>query len=188
MPIRFWNDCDGARYRETYFESYPGVWRHGDWVTVTERNTVIVHGRSDSTLNRNGIRIGTADIYRVVEELPEVAEALVIGAEQQNGEYWMPLFVALSDHADLDDALRKRIEGRIRDAVSTRVVPDDVIAVKGIPHTRTGKKLEVPVKRILQGDDVSAVAEARSVDDPSLLEAFVHYAATRAASSPSQGS
>jgi acetoacetyl-CoA synthase len=188
MPTRFWNDGDGARYRETYFETYPGVWRHGDWVTITERNTVIVHGRSDSTLNRNGIRIGTADIYRVVEELPEVQEALVIGAEQQNGEYWMPLFVALSDHAVLDDALRERIVERIREAVSARVVPDDVIVVRAIPHTRTGKKLEVPVKRILQGDDVSAVAEAQSVDDPSLLEAFARYAANRAADAPLQGS
>ncbi|MCZ4590373.1 acetoacetate--CoA ligase [Rhodococcus opacus] len=187
MPTRFWNDGDGARYRETYFESYPGVWRHGDWVTITERNTVIVHGRSDSTLNRNGIRFGTADIYRVVEELPEVEEALVIGAEQQNGEYWMPLFVALSDHAELDDALRGRIAGRIREAVSPRVVPDDVIVVRAIPHTRTGKKLEVPVKRILQGNDVSAVAEARSIDDPSLLETFARYAATRAANSPVHG-
>ena len=187
MPTRFWDDGDGARYRETYFETYPGVWRHGDWITITERNTVIVHGRSDSTLNRNGVRFGTADIYRVVEEFREVAEALVIGAEQQNGEYWMPLFVALSDHADLDDALRARILGRIREAVSSRVVPDDVIVVRAIPHTRTGKKLEVPVKRILQGDDVSAVADARSVDDPSLLETFARYAATRAAHSPSQG-
>lgn len=186
MPTRFWDDGDGARYRAAYFESYPGVWRHGDWVTITERNTVIIHGRSDSTLNRNGIRMGTADIYRVVEELPEVEEALVIGAEQENGEYWMPLFVTLTDHATLDDALRGRIVGRIREAVSARVVPDDVIAVMGIPHTRTGKKLEVPVKRILQGDEVAAVAEARSVDDPSLLDAFVAYAAARAAASSSQ--
>ncbi len=187
MPTRFWDDADGARYRDAYFDSYPGVWRHGDWVTITERSTVVVHGRSDSTLNRNGIRMGTADIYRVVEELPEVAEALVIGAEQQNGEYWMPLFVALSDHTQLDGALRERIVGRIREAVSARVVPDDVIAVRGIPHTRTGKKLEVPVKRILQGDDVSAVAEARSIDDPSLLDAFADYAARRAARTTSQG-
>jgi acetoacetyl-CoA synthase len=187
MPTRFWNDADGIRYREAYFDSYPGVWRHGDWVTITARNTVIVHGRSDSTLNRNGIRMGTADIYRVVEALPEVAEALVIGAEQQNGDYWMPLFVTLSDHADLDDALRGHILGRIREAVSSRVVPDDVIAVRGIPHTRTGKKLEVPVKRILQGDDASAVAEARSIDDPTLLDAFANYAATRAANTPSSG-
>ena len=111
----------------------------------------------------------------------------VIGAEQQNGEYWMPLFVALSEHAELDDALRERIIGRIREAVSPRVVPDDVIVVRAIPHTRTGKKLEVPVKRILQGNDVAAVAEARSIDDPSLLETFARYAATRAANSPVHG-
>ena len=186
MPTRFWDDDDGARYREAYFETYPGVWRHGDWITITGRNTVVVHGRSDSTLNRNGIRMGTADIYRVVEELPEVAEALVIGAEQGNGEYWMPLFVVLSDRPDLDEGLRARIVGRIREAVSSRVVPDDIVAVRGIPHTRTGKKLEVPVKRILQGGDAAAVAEARSVDDPSLLEDFVDYAATRAATSRSK--
>lgn len=183
MPVRFWNDPDGRRYREAYFDTYPGMWRHGDSITITGRNTVIVHGRSDSTLNRNGVRIGTADIYRVVEALPEVQEALVIGAEQSDGDYWMPLFVTLSEHTEFDQALRDGILRRIREAASPRHVPDDVVVVAGIPHTRTGKKLEVPIKRILQGADVTAVVDVRSVDDPALLEIFVRYASARASGS-----
>ena len=140
------NDGDGARYRETYFETYPGVWRHGDWVTVTERNTVIVHGRSDSTLNRNGIRIGTADIYRVVEELPEVAEALVIGAEQQNGEYWMPLFVTLSDHAVLDDALRSGLDGRVDRE------DDEALADKSLSDQDDVVRVLIPAAPVLEED------------------------------------
>ena len=109
MPVAFWNDPDGSRYREAYFDVFPGVWRHGDWITITDHGSVIVHGRSDSTLNRHGIRMGSADIYQAVESLPEVAEALVIGAEQADGGYWMPLFVVLAEGVDLDDALRDRI-------------------------------------------------------------------------------
>lgn len=170
MPVRFWNDPDGTRYRDAYFDTYPGVWRHGDWITVTGHGSVIVHGRSDSTLNRNGIRMGSADIYQAVEGLPEVAEAMVIGAEQSEGGYWMPLFVVLADGAELDDGLRDRIVAAIREQASPRHVPDEIIAAPGIPHTRTGKKLEVPIKRILQGADSHAIVDRTAVDVPDLID------------------
>ncbi|MEO3758362.1 acetoacetate--CoA ligase [Mycobacterium sp. B14F4] len=170
MPVAFWNDADGSRYRSAYFEMFPGVWRHGDWITVTDRGSVIVHGRSDSTLNRHGIRMGSADIYQAVERIPEVTEALVIGAEQPDGEYWMPLFVVLGEGAELTDELRDRIKRTIRDEVSPRHVPDRIIAAPGVPHTRTGKKLEVPIKKLFQGADPAKVVERSAVDDPGLLD------------------
>jgi acetoacetyl-CoA synthetase len=186
MPLHLWNDPDGKRYREAYFSVYPGVWRHGDWITITGRGSVIVHGRSDSTLNRNGVRMGSADIYRAVEKLPEVQEALVIGAEQPDGDYWMPLFVVLSDDATLDDTLAVRIKAAIHDEASPRHIPDDILAVLGIPHTRTGKKLEVPVKRILQGARPDTVADSKAVDDPAALEWFAAYYVQRSSSDAAQ--
>lgn len=173
MPVKFWNDPDGTRYREAYFEMFPGVWRHGDWITVTDHGSVIVHGRSDSTLNRHGIRMGSADIYQAVERMPEVAEALVIGAEQPDGGYWMPLFITLTDGSELTDDLKDRICQTIRTEVSPRHVPDDIVLAPGIPHTRTGKKLEVPIKKLLQGGDPARVVEPTAVDDPALLDWFV---------------
>jgi acetoacetyl-CoA synthetase len=170
MPVAFWNDADGSRYRSAYFEMFPGVWRHGDWITITDHGSVIVHGRSDSTLNRHGIRMGSADIYQAVERLPEIAEALVIGAEQPDGGYWMPLFVVLADDAELTDELRDRIKHTIRDEVSPRHVPDEIIVAPGVPHTRTGKKLEVPIKKLLQGADPDRIVERSAVDDPALLD------------------
>ncbi len=153
MPVSFWNDADGSRYRSAYFEMFDGVWRHGDWITITDRGSVVVHGRSDSTLNRHGIRMGSADIYQAVERLPEVAEALIIGAEQPDGGYWMPLFVVLADGGELTNDLRDRIKDTIRTEVSPRHVPDEIIVAPGVPHTRTGKKLEVPIKKLFQGAD-----------------------------------
>ncbi|WP_137146707.1 acetoacetate--CoA ligase [Mycolicibacterium sp. CR10] len=173
MPVSFWNDPDGNRYREAYFEVFPGVWRHGDWITITDRGSVIVHGRSDSTLNRHGIRMGSADIYQAVESLPEVVESLVIGAEQPDGDYWMPLFVVLADGVDLTDDVRGRINDAIRTEVSPRHVPDEIIVAPGIPHTRTGKKLEVPIKKLFQGGDAAKVVERSAVDDPDLLDWYV---------------
>lgn len=170
MPIGFWNDTDGSRYRSAYFEMFPGVWRHGDWITITAHGSIIVHGRSDSTLNRHGIRMGSADIYQAVERLPEVAEALVIGCEQEDGGYWMPLFVVLAEGAALDDDLRERIKKTIRDEVSPRHVPDEIIEAPGVPHTRTGKKLEVPIKKLFGGADAAKVVERTAVDDPALLD------------------
>ncbi|MDF3144066.1 MULTISPECIES: acetoacetate--CoA ligase [unclassified Streptomyces] len=173
MPLYFWNDPDGSRYRAAYFSAYPGVWRHGDWITVTGHGSVIVHGRSDSTLNRNGVRLGSADIHDVVERLPEITEALVIGAEEPDGGYWMPLFVVLAAGVELDDALRDRIREAVRTGASPRHVPDEIIEVPAVPHTRTGKKLEVPVKRLLQGAPVEQVVNPAVVDNPGLID---HYA------------
>ncbi len=173
MPVSFWNDPDGNRYREAYFEVFPGVWRHGDWITITDHGSVIVHGRSDSTLNRHGIRMGSADIYQAVESLPEVVESLVIGAEQPDGDYWMPLFVVLADGVELTDDVRGRINDAIRTEVSPRHVPDEIIVAPGIPHTRTGKKLEVPIKKLFQGGDAAKVVERSAVDDPDLLDWYV---------------
>ncbi|MEV6277745.1 acetoacetate--CoA ligase [Nocardia sp. NPDC051832] len=170
MPIHFWHDPDGNRYHDAYFDMFPGVWRHGDWIEITDRGSVVVHGRSDSTLNRHGIRMGSADIYQVVERLPEITEALVIGAEQPDGGYWMPLFVTLTPGTELTDDLKTRINTAIRTEVSPRHVPDEILLAPGIPHTRTGKKLEVPIKKLFQGADPSRVVERSAVDNPDLLD------------------
>lgn len=175
MPVGFWGDTDGSRYRAAYFDHIwadgpaPGVWRHGDWVTITERGSLIIHGRSDATLNRHGIRMGSADIYEVVEAIDAVTEGFVLGIDGPNGTYWMPLFITLAEGHELDDALADTIRSEIRNRLSPRHVPDDVIAAPGIPHTRTGKKLEVPVTAIMAGrTDVSL--DPRSVDHPELIE------------------
>ncbi|WP_127782453.1 acetoacetate--CoA ligase [Rhodococcus sp. X156] len=181
MPVFFWDDEDGSRYRAAYFDTYPGVWRHGDWITLTDRGSVVVHGRSDSTLNRNGVRLGSADIYEVVEAFEEVAEALVIGAEMPDGSYWMPMFLVLAEGATLDDDLRARIVAALRRDASPRHVPSELIPVAAIPHTRTGKKLEVPVKRVLQGADPGTALSLGAVDDPSLIDQFVRLGAERRA-------
>ena len=176
MPITFWDDPDGSRYRAAYFDHpwadgpAPGVWRHGDWVTLTERGSVIIHGRSDATLNRHGIRMGSADIYEVVEAMDAVAEALVVGVDRPGGAYWMPLFVTLAEGRVLDDDLVAAIKAEIRTRLSPRHVPDEVIAAPGIPHTRTGKKLEVPITAILSGRDTSL--DLRAVDHPDLIDWF----------------
>jgi len=177
MPVYFWGDPDGTRYHQAYFETYPGVWRHGDWITITDRGSVVVHGRSDSTLNRNGVRLGSADIYEVVEAFPEVAEALVIGAEMPDGQYWMPLFLVMAEESQLDDDLVGRIKEALRRDASPRHVPQEFIEVDAIPHTRTGKKLEVPVKRVLQGADPETALSLGAVDDPTLIEQFVRFGA-----------
>jgi acetoacetyl-CoA synthetase len=176
MPVCFWNDPDGEKYRAAYFDAYPGVWRHGDWISITDRGGVVMHGRSDSTLNRGGVRMGSADIYQAVERVPEVIEALVIGAELPGGGYWMPLFVTLAPGTELDDDLRARITAAIREHASPRHVPDAILPAPGIPHTRTGKKLEIPVKRLIQGQELSAVVDPRSVDDPGLLDWYATHA------------
>lgn len=181
MPIRFWNDPDGSRYRDSYFEMFPGVWRHGDWITITDHGSVVIHGRSDSTLNRQGVRMGSADIYEVVERLPEIKESLVIGLEEPDGGYWMPLFVHLAPGAALDDDLRSRIKRTIREQLSPRHVPDEIIEVPGVPHTLTGKRIEVPVKRLLQGTALTKAVNPGSVDDLELLRFYEHLARQRAA-------
>ncbi len=179
MPLLIWGDEDGSRYRDAYFDVYPGVWRHGDWMTLTERGTVVVHGRSDSTLNRHGVRMGSADIYQAVEALPEVAEALVLGVELDDGGYWLPLFVTLAPGAALDDDLVRRIREAVRTEASPRHVPDEVLQVPAIPHTATGKKLEVPIKRIVQGVPVEQACNLGAVDDPDAVRWFAAFAAER---------
>jgi acetoacetyl-CoA synthetase len=174
--VRFWNDPDGERYRSSYFEDFPGVWRHGDWASLTDEGAVVILGRSDSTLNRHGVRLGTAEIYAAVERLPEIADSLVIGVEQEGGGYWMPLFVALAGGGELTDELRDRIRQAIRSATSPRHLPDEIVQVPAIPRTLTGKKLEVPVKRILMGADPATALRRSSVADPSSLDHFAALA------------
>ncbi|WP_436770990.1 acetoacetate--CoA ligase [Yinghuangia sp. YIM S09857] len=181
MPTRFWNDPDNERYKASYFDTYPGVWRHGDWITVTSRGTVVVHGRSDSTLNRQGVRMGSADIYEAVERIPEVAESLVIGIEQPDGGYWMPLFVVPAPGVELDDALRERIKQVIRTEVSPRHVPDEIIAAPGVPHTLTGKRIEIPVKKLLQGRALDEAVNPGSVDDMEVIRFYARLGAERTA-------
>lgn len=172
MPVFFWNDPGEERYRDSYFSTFPGVWRHGDWMEVTERGSLVVSGRSDSTLNRHGVRLGSADIYAIVDRIPEIRESLVIGAELGDGGYWLVLFVVLADGVELTDDLASHVTGAIRAGASPRHVPDDVIAVPAIPHTRTGKKLEIPVKRLIQGHPLDKVASKDAVDD---FEALAHF-------------
>jgi acetoacetyl-CoA synthetase len=179
MPLRIWGDEDGERLRDAYFDVYPGTWRHGDWITVTARGTAVVHGRSDSTLNRHGVRMGSADIYAAVEAMPEVAEALVLGVEEPDGGYWLPLFVRLADGTVLDEALVERIRTRVREHASPRHVPDEVVEVPAVPHTATGKKLEVPLKRIAQGVPLEKALNLGAVDDPQAVHWFVDHLSAR---------
>ncbi|WP_041776848.1 acetoacetate--CoA ligase [Blastococcus saxobsidens] len=182
MPLHFWNDPDGARYRAAYFEPWPGVWRHGDWLEITERGTCQITGRSDSTLNRGGVRMGTADIYAVVEAFPEVVDCVVLGVELPDGGYWMPLFVQLAPADELTGELVDRLKAAIRSQASPRHVPDEVIAVPGVPHTRTGKRLEVPLKRLFQGVDPAKAVNTGTVDDASLVEHYITLARQRGGS------
>lgn len=180
MPVAFWNDPDGSRYRAAYFSTYPGVWRHGDWITITERGSCIITGRSDATLKRAGVRLGTAEFYAIVESLPEVADSLVVHLEDAaGGPGELILFVVLRPGVDLDDDLRRRIAGELRRDLSPRHVPDEIVAVPAIPRTLSGKKLELPVKRILQGAAPEAVASRDALALPAALDAFVAYAAAR---------
>lgn len=179
MPVSFWNDPDGSRYRDAYFATFPGIWRHGDWMTVTDRGTVLMHGRSDSTLNRNGVRLGSAEIYSAVDRLPQITDSVVVGVDEPDGAYWMPLFVTLAPGVVLDDALSELVRDEIRRHASPRHVPDEIIVMESLPHTRTGKKIEVPLKRILQGAEPAAVVSADALDDPDALAAFVALAERR---------
>jgi acetoacetyl-CoA synthetase len=176
MPVAFWNDPDGSRYREAYFEHYPGVWRFGDWILFTERGSAVITGRSDATLNRGGVRLGTSELYSVVEELDEVLDSLIVHLEAQDE---LLLFVVLRPGLELDEELDKRIKGALRTSLSPRHAPDTVVAVPAIPRTLTGKKLEVPVKRILTGAQVSEVAASDALVEPAAIEPFAEYARAR---------
>ena len=174
MPVAFWNDPDGSRYRAAYFDEFPGVWRHGDWITFTDRGSCVISGRSDATLNRGGVRIGTAEFYAVVESIPEVADALAVHLDV--GEDRLLLFLVLRAGTELTDALRDRVRDELRRTLSPRHVPDEILAVPVVPRTLSGKKLEVPVKRILTGTPADVAASRGSLADPTALDAFVTLA------------
>jgi acetoacetyl-CoA synthetase len=176
MPLYFWNDPDGRRYRDSYFDMYPGVWRHGDWIRITPRGGAVIYGRSDSTINRHGVRMGTSEIYRAAAAVPEVVDALVVDVPRDGGESWMPLFVVLRDGATLDDELKARIRARIREDCSPRHVPSDVIQIAEVPRTLSGKVLEIPVKRILMGVPADQAASVQSLANPAALDPFVAMA------------
>jgi acetoacetyl-CoA synthetase len=177
MPVHFWGDPDGSRYRESYFEMFPGVWRHGDWIEITSRGTAVIYGRSDSTINRGGIRMGTSEIYRAVLSLDEIVDALVVDVPRPGTDGWMPLFIVLREGAELDDELRREIAKRVRAQCSPRHVPDEVFVIAAVPRTLSGKVLEVPVKRILMGTPVAQAASRDSLANPAALDYFTEMAA-----------
>lgn len=175
MPIYFWNDSAQQRYRESYFEMYPEVWRHGDWVEITPRDSLIIHGRSDATLNRQGVRIGTAEIYQVLQQMPELKDSLIVNLELKGGEHYMPLFVVMEEGCELDSRLKSAIGKALRKAYSPRHVPDEIIEIKDVPYTISGKKLETPVKRILMGAPVDQAANRGAMRNPESLDFFVGF-------------
>jgi len=177
MPVYFWGDPDGSRYRASYFEQYPGVWRHGDWIEITSRGTAVIYGRSDSTINRSGIRMGTSEIYRAVLGIDAIVDALVVDIPRPGTEGWMPLFVVLREGTELDDDLRREIARRVREHCSPRHVPDEVFAIAEVPRTLSGKVLEVPVKRILMGTPPEKAASRDSLANPAALDYFTAMAA-----------
>jgi acetoacetyl-CoA synthetase len=186
MPVFFWNDrapnsksLVGERYRDSYFSMYPGIWRHGDWIEITERGTAIIYGRSDSTINRGGIRMGTSEIYRAVLAVPDVVDALVVDVPREGEDNWMPLFVVLREDVKLDDEIVGEIKRRIREDCSPRHVPNDVYAIGEVPRTLSGKVLEVPVKRILMGTSPDKAASRDSLANPQALDWFVELASRR---------
>lgn len=179
MPLYFWNDPQGKRYHDSYFDVYPGRWRHGDWLRITPRGGAIIYGRSDTTINRYGIRMGTSEIYRVVESIPEIVDSLVVDLEYLGRESYMPLFVVLRPGVTLDQDLVRRICDNIRTSLSARHVPNEVIAVNEIPRTLTGKKMELPVKKLLLGMAVDEVANPDAMSNPGSLHFFIEFAKQR---------
>ncbi|MGH3658476.1 MAG: AMP-binding protein, partial [Micromonosporaceae bacterium] len=184
MPVGFWGDADGSRYRAAYFADFPGVWRHGDWIEFTERGTCVITGRSDATLNRGGVRMGTAEFYSAVEALPEIVDSLVVHLDDASGgavggTEELLLFVVLAEGAQLDDALRAKVAAELRRNLSPRHVPDRIVEVAAVPRTLSGKKLEVPVKRILEGRPPEEAASAGALADPTALRAYEDFARAR---------
>jgi len=176
MPVFLWNDGGGERYRESYFDVYPGVWRHGDWILINEHGGCVISGRSDSTINRGGVRMGTSEIYSAVEGVEEVADSLVVDVQRPGGDSYMPLFVVLKEGVELDDDLKKKITGSIRERTSPRHVPNEIFAVPEVPKTLNGKKLEVPVKKILSGTPPDEAASRDSLSNPESLDRFAELA------------
>ncbi len=180
MPVFFWGDPSGERYRDSYFSMFPGVWRHGDWIMITDRGTAVIYGRSDSTINRGGVRMGTSEIYRATLDVPDVVDALVVDLPREGTDGWMPLFVVLRDGASLDDDLQRQIRTRIREDCSPRHVPNEIVQIAEVPRTLSGKVLEVPVKRILMGTPAETAASRESLANPEALDWFVALAAREA--------
>jgi acetoacetyl-CoA synthetase len=176
MPLFFWNDPAMQRYKESYFSVYPGVWRHGDWIRITPHGSAVIYGRSDSTINRGGIRMGSSEIYRVVEGLPEVLDSLIVGVELPHGRYYMPLFVVLRDGVVLDDALKAKIKQSLRTSISPHHVPDEILAINEVPRTLSGKKLEVPIKKLMLGMPMEKAVSMDALSNPSALRPFEEIA------------
>lgn len=176
MPLYFWNDPTNERYLASYFELFPGIWRHGDWIKFNERGGCIIYGRSDSTINRQGVRMGTSEIYQAVESLPDILDSLIIDLEALGRESYMPLFVVLREGATLDDDLKQQIRQKLRQDVSPRHVPDDIIAIEQVPYTLSGKKMEVPIRQILLGQDVEKAANLGAMRNPEAIQFFVDFA------------
>ena len=175
MPIYFWNDDNFKRYTDSYFEMYPDKWRHGDWIEITERGGAIISGRSDSTLNRGGIRIGTAEIYSAVEKLPEIKDSLIIGLERDEGKYYLPLFVVLQKGENLNEDLIKRISTTLRKQFSPRHVPDEVFQIEEVPYTLSGKKMETPVKKYFRGGKIDQVLNKDAMRNPEAFDYFISF-------------
>ncbi|MFZ1335650.1 MAG: acetoacetate--CoA ligase [Saprospiraceae bacterium] len=176
MPIYFWNDEAKVRYKESYFEMYDGLWRHGDWIKVTPNDGIVIYGRSDATLNKQGIRIGTSEIYRSLDNIEEISDGLIINIEKKDGDHYMPLFVMLKEGIILDEELKKRIKSQLRSDYSPRHVPDEIIQVADIPYTLSGKKMETPIKKILMGRPVEKCVNPDTMRNPSSIDYFVQLA------------
>jgi len=179
MPVFFWNDPGKKKYHASYFEDIPGVWRHGDWVKITNKGGVVILGRSDATLNRHGIRIGTAEIYRVLNDIPEIIDSLIVNLELDGGQHYMPLFVKLKDGSSLSEELKKNIAQELRSRCSPRHVPDEIIEVQDIPYTISGKKMEAPVKKILMGMEVDKSLNRDAMRNPESLKFFQEFKVKR---------
>lgn len=175
MPVYFWNDKDFVRYKESYFEMFPGVWRHGDWTKITPRNGVVIYGRSDSTLNRGGVRIGTSEIYRALDKLPEIQDSLIVFVDKGTSSSFMPLFVVMKAGFELDEEMKNKIKMMLRKEYTPRHVPDEIFPVKEVPYTISGKKMETPVKRILQGMDPVKVINRDAVRNPDAIDFFIEF-------------
>jgi acetoacetyl-CoA synthetase len=176
MPLFLWGDPSGERYRESYFSVFPGIWRHGDWITIDEKGSCVIFGRSDATIKRRGVRIGTSEIYRVVESVPQVVDSLVVDTEYLGETTYMPLFVVLREGATLDDSVKDALKEKLRTELSPHFVPDEIIQVPEVPRTLSGKKLEVPVRRILLGAEPDKVYNPGSLKNPESMRFYIEFA------------